>query len=363
MLRFESWSADDRAAWDRLFVDGGLFEATGRGCGWSTETVKRFRYCHSRWLGFLSDNHPAALQSRPHDRLSQDLIGECLARLSSDGLKRGTIASFLDGLVQLHAAFDPDLTPPWLRRLVRTLKAEAYAASDRPDYRISIDVIWHGALAALQALDASANRDIPSAIAYRDRLMLALLAFTLLRRKNLAQLELQSLTRSEDGWILTVEARAVKNHREIVRLLPSALGRHIDHYLDRFRPVLLGCRQSNSLWINYAGGPLRADDVAKAIKRTTRRMLGVTLTPHDLRRIAPTTIASDAPELIYLATQLLGHSSRVITERHYNRATSLSAGRRHADAMDERRQALDNEVMKERIRDEWRIDHHRMTRN
>ena len=63
---------------------------------------------------------------------------------------------------------------------------------DRPDYRISIDVIWHGTLAALEALDASADRDLPSAIAYRDRLMLALLAFTLLRRKNLAQLELRA---------------------------------------------------------------------------------------------------------------------------------------------------------------------------
>ena len=26
MIRFENWPSDDRTAWDRLFVDGGLFE-------------------------------------------------------------------------------------------------------------------------------------------------------------------------------------------------------------------------------------------------------------------------------------------------------------------------------------------------
>jgi integrase len=178
--------------------------------------------------------------------------------------------------------------------------------------------------------------------------MLALLAFTLLRRKNLAQINLQDLSMSEDGWIITVEAQRVKSGREVVRLLPAGLGRHIDRYLQRFRPVLLGDQQSDRLWTSYAGTPMHLNAVAETIKRTTRGMLSITLTPHDLRRIAPTTIAADAPEHVHLASELLDHSSRVITERHYNRATSLSARRRHADAMDEMRSVLDNEVMNER---------------
>lgn len=239
-LSFMSWPPADRAAWDRLFVDGGLFQATGRGCGWSPATVDKFRYSHARWLAYLEAEYPTALELPPHDRLSRELVGDCLNALASQGLKSGSITSFLDGLVQLHAAFDPDLTPPWLRRHVRTLMADAYAKSARPDYRITIDVIWHETLVALKALEASADQTVRSAITYRDRLMLALLAFTLLRRKNLAQLQLdRDLTRTEEGWILKVEAHTVKNHREIGRLLPTTLGRYLDVYLKRVRPRLL----------------------------------------------------------------------------------------------------------------------------
>ena len=344
-LAFMQWPAADRAAWERLFVDEGLFGATGRGCGWSPATVGKLRYSHGRWLAHLATEHSEALAWPQHERLSRELVGAWLTALALRGLKPSTITSFLDGLVQLHAAFNPDLTPRWLRRHVRALMADAYAKSDRPDYRIKIDVIWHDFLAALRILEASADRTIRSAITYRDRLMLAVLTFTLLRRKNLAQLQLdRDLTWTEEGWNLKVDAHTVKNHREIVRLLPTALGRYLDVYLQRVRPKLLRGKQSDDLWINNVGGPLLPDDLAKAVKRTTRRMFGITLTPHDLRRIAPTTIATDAPEQIYLASQLLGHASRRTTEQHYNRASSLSAGRRHADVIEGLRTGAERRV-------------------
>ena len=132
-LAFMQWPAADRAAWERLFVDGGLFGATGRGCGWSPATVGKLRYSHGRWLAYLATEHPEALAWPQHERLSRELVGAWLTALASRGLKPGTITSFLDGLVQLHAAFNPDLTPRWLRRHVRALMADAYAKSDRPD--------------------------------------------------------------------------------------------------------------------------------------------------------------------------------------------------------------------------------------
>jgi integrase/recombinase XerD len=347
MLRFEDWPAADRAAWARLFAHGGLFDEVGRGCHWSKATVTCRRHYHERWLGFLSGRHPEMLARAQHARLTRELIAECWETLAAEGLRRVTIASLLDSLVQLHAAFDPELTPSWLRRLARTLMAESVADLDRPDYRITLDTIWYKALAALRALEESAEPvDMAEALAYRDRLILALLTFTLLRRENLTRLNLErDLTRSKDGWRVVIAAALVKNHREVVRLLPDSLGQHLDTYLARFRPMLLGERCSSSLWINYRGTPLQPNGVAKAIRRATHALFGITLRPHDLRRIATTTLATDAPEQIYLATQLLGHASRTVTERHYNRATSLTAGRRHAAALDELRRSLAAEMM------------------
>jgi hypothetical protein len=263
MLAFEHWPAVDRAAWDRLFVDGGLFETSGRGRGWAAATVRKLRYSPRRWLGFLSVTQPDALLRDPHGRFSGELISECLIALASEGLKPGGIASFLDGLVQLHAAFDPERTPQWLRRLARTHMCEARAATERADYRISVGTIWHGVLSALRVLEnKETTPDLASAIAYRDHLILALFVFTLLRRENLARLDLQmNLTWTEDGWLVWVDASAVKNRKEFVRLLPTALGRCLEIYLTRFRPILLGGRCSDNLWINFAGGPLNPNTV------------------------------------------------------------------------------------------------------
>jgi integrase len=346
MLPLDRWPLADRAFWDALFLDGGPFGETGRGCGWSAPTIRRFQYCHRRWLGFLGWSDPAALALAPHERLTRERVRQCRASLKAGGLKPASIASVFDGLLQLHVAFDPAATPDWLRRFVRTERSEAHAATSRPDFRIAIDTIWHGTLAALKSQDASANTDdIQTAMVYRDRLILAMLTFTPLRRKNLAAIELgTTLTQMEDGWQLKIVAAEAKTPHDIVRLLPPALGKYLDVYLARFRPSLLRGRVSDRLWISILGSPLCPDGVADAVSRVTVDLFDIRLTPHDLRRIAATTIATDAPEKIYLATQILGHTTRAITELHYNRASSLTAGRRHADALDDLRQSLNREI-------------------
>ena len=84
-LAFMQWPAADRAAWERLFVDGGLFGATGRGCGWSPATVGKLRYSHGRWLAYLATEYPEALAWPQHERLSRELVGAWLTALALEG--------------------------------------------------------------------------------------------------------------------------------------------------------------------------------------------------------------------------------------------------------------------------------------
>ncbi len=58
---------------------------------------------------------------------------------------------------------------------------------------------------------------------------------------------------------------------------------------------------------------------------TTRQTLGVAIAPHDFRRSGATTVAFRGGSEPHLASALLQHRDRRVTDQHYNRASSLSA--------------------------------------
>jgi integrase len=65
--------------------------------------------------------------------------------------------------------------------------------------------------------------------------------------------------------------------------------------------------------------------VAAAIERTTRMAIGAGLSPHMFRTAAASSAVVHAGYNPHLASALLHHRDRRVTEEHYNRASSLSA--------------------------------------
>jgi integrase len=65
----------------------------------------------------------------------------------------------------------------------------------------------------------------------------------------------------------------------------------------------------------------------------TRRNLGKAINPHLARDIAATTLAVADPRHVRAAGPLLGHTSPVTTERHYQQAQGLDAQRRYYEEM------------------------------
>jgi integrase len=113
-------------------------------------------------------------------------------------------------------------------------------------------------------------------------------------------------------------------------------------YLTWARPILLGKGEftigeagwvrggipflHGALWVGEKGEALSMSGVERAITSTTRLVLGVGLSPHDFRRCAATTAAYRAGTMPNLASALLQHKDRRVTEEHYTRASSLQAG-------------------------------------
>ena len=65
--------------------------------------------------------------------------------------------------------------------------------------------------------------------------------------------------------------------------------------------------------------------VERAITTTTLATVGVGVTPHLFRTAAASTAATRAGDNPHLGSALLHHIDRDVTNRHYNRALSLSA--------------------------------------
>ena len=70
--------------------------------------------------------------------------------------------------------------------------------------------------------------------------------------------------------------------------------------------------------------------VARVISKTTLATLGIDVSPHLFRTAGASTAAVHAGSTPHLASALLHHTDPAVTEKHYNRASSLSAAQRYA---------------------------------
>ena len=70
--------------------------------------------------------------------------------------------------------------------------------------------------------------------------------------------------------------------------------------------------------------------VERAISATTLATVGINVSPHLFRTAAASTAAVYAGSTPHLASALLHHTPRAVTEEHYNRANTRSAAQAYA---------------------------------
>ena len=89
---------------------------------------------------------------------------------------------------------------------------------------------------------------------------------------------------------------------------------------------------------------MSAANVTHQVRERTRAAFGQHISPHMFRDCCATTLAIAAPEKLQLVLPILGHASLATSERHYNQAGSLEAGRRHQQTIEAlRRDGLHDE--------------------
>jgi hypothetical protein len=134
------------------------------------------------------------------------------------------------------------------------------------------------------------------------------------------------------------------------RPVPKYLNQAIAIYLTYARPVLLGQPElvigeeeeatgsaldvlTGSFWLAPNGEPLGYSGVERTIMETTRKTIGRALSPHDFRRNGATTARFRAGREPNLASGILHHRDRNVTE-NYNLASSFEGAHRFANIVE-----------------------------
>jgi integrase len=178
---------------------------------------------------------------------------------------------------------------------------------------------------------------VAEALAVQAAVATELWLFVPLRIANFAGLRLdQHLIRREDRrgerpWAIHVPAAVVKNRLDLDFELPDPIARHLELYLERFRPQLVA---GTNPWL-FPGKGGKAKHVAtlrSQVTRAVRQATGIVLHPHLFRHAAAKLLLDEHPGDQGTVQRLLGHKS-IRTTAVYTGAEIKAAIRRYDEVV------------------------------
>lgn len=332
-LQLADWPEPDRLAWLAALHPGqDIFDDVGPASRWATSTQVAVQYDYGRWLGFIAAREPGALGLAPDTRASTARVMRFLAHLSETVGSVGqysTIRHMRDAL----GAVVPDWDHTELNRLVARLERDR-RARDKRTRLVKNERLLALGFALMDGVPSIATLRVEDLLAYRDGLMIALLAARPLRRRNFAAIEIgQHLISVGDGFHLVFEGTETKTGQPIETEIPTDLVPKLVRYLAEIRPCFPNVHAHRALWAGCKGRGLCGQAVYHVVATRTKAAFGKAVSPHLFRDCAATTIAIAQPGQIGVARDLLGHASLHTTNTHYNQARSIEASRLQADVL------------------------------
>lgn len=333
------WPEADRRDWTAARAPGDLLGDSGAAAHWRPATALKVETAVKHFLGWAADEaglSPAPmpeLATARHLRAYIDWLTPRLAPVSIHGL--------IVDLGEYYRVVWPGWPREHLKRAEAALRHKAVPSRDKTTRLRPVGELVRLGEHLMATIEATkpAKPELRCA-RYRDGLIIALLALRPLRLRAFVSLQLgPHVQRVGDRWRLVVPAELAKTHRPWEAELPACLEAAFTHYVEVIRPQLLMRRgrwhreSGQALWISIDGSPLTREGMKCIVEKRTRAAFGTSLPPHFFRDCAATTLALDSPASVRLAAPLLGHADPRTTQKHYNQAQSLDAGRRHLTAL------------------------------
>jgi integrase/recombinase XerD len=329
------WPPPDRAAWANATTVGSVLDPGGWASDWASATLRKTVSDYGRWLAWLETQGELDPSLTPGARATRERVAGYLndqkSRLSSFSVQAN-----LQGLGDALRVMTETQVFGWVTRGAARLRTHATSTKKKRQKLKPSDKLVDLGLNLMDEADCLSEADMPAAaLQFRNGLIIALLAYCPLRAKNLAAITLgQHLAKRGGMWWLIFPAEETKQRRPLETPFPASLGAALERYLAEYRPALTakGAHRGsagNALWISQDGGALTTFGISQAICRLTKAAFGSHINQHLFRDCAATMIAIDDPDHVHIIPAILGHSSMATSERHYNQARSLEAGRRY----------------------------------
>ena len=324
------WPQRDRQCWQAALQAGDLLEQGGCRAEHSRYSNRAMEKGYGRWLAWLDSRGLLDDRVPPADRITPDRV-KAYAELLEGENASGTVIARLIELKITAAIMDPGRDWSWIYRMASVIRARHKPARPKRHRLVPIEELF-GLGLDLMARAETETTPLRGFKAYRDGLMIALLANRPLRLRNLTSLLLgRTLVRRGEVWWIQIPAAETKTKAPIDLPWPEVLAPQLDIYLAHYRSAIVALRgtgtASDALWLSMYGPPMNDNGIYTRIVARTREGLGQPVNPHLFRDSAATSIAINDPAHIGIASRLLGHRSGSTTERYYNQARSVEASR------------------------------------
>jgi integrase len=327
-LPIELWPDADRKAWMSACRPSERLKSGGTGSHMKSITLNDLARRYGYFLDCMNRQGLLDLNEAAGAHVTQENVDAYLAELS-DRIGSVTIYGSIYKLRRACELIDPTRDLSWLADIEKDL-ALAMRPRSKADRWVLTEVLIEAGLTLIaEAGNSRKMSKLGQARQVRNGLMVAMLAMYPIRLKNFADLEIgHNFVEIKGSWWIVLSASETKEGRPDERRIDDLLQPALDRYLKKYRPFLAGADQSTAaLWISSNdGGPMTYDGVARVITETTRSTVGAVVSPHLFRTAIASSAAIHGGANPNLASALLHHTDYRVTEQHYNRASSISAG-------------------------------------
>lgn len=336
-LPLDRWPLQDQLAWQQARTrKHSPFRKNGGGVHHSADTLLKSEKGLRRWLGFLHRAGQLDDAGSPQERLTPERLDAYFEHLVACG---NADSSVVGRFQELQLAFElmlPGTSFKWLTAPNGTPLHHLLEMGTRPRFVPSSAEVLTWAEDLFRDGLTLSNSEVRRC-QVRDAVVIAMLATRAPRLRALSCLRLGiHLQRNGGEWSIDQDADITKQGNAFLLPLSSEVGTMVDQYISVERVELLRGGTHDAVWIGKHGTVLKKNAVGSRIWRLSIKRFGVAFGPHRLRASLTTTLALENPSAPFDAAAILSHRAEV-NLANYNRATAVSASRRHEERLRELR--------------------------
>lgn len=327
-LKIELWPEADRRAWMSACQPSQRLKRGGAGSHMKSVTLNDLARRYGYFLDFVNRRGLLDPDKAAGAYVTSGNVEAYVAELNG---RVGSVTTHgsVHKLRRACELINPTLDLSWLAEIEKDLALVMRPRSKSDRWVLTEVLVEAGLTLITEAENSRKMSKLGQARQIRNGLMVAMLGMHPIRLKNFAALEIgRNFLKIKGFWWIVLSASDTKENRPDERRVDDLLQPALDRYLRKYRPVLMGTDQAmaNALWLSSNdGAPMTYAGVEHAITETTRVTVGVAVSPHLFRTATATSAAIHGGANPHLASALLHHTDRRVTEAHYNRASSLSA--------------------------------------